>query len=85
MKPCPEISTFKHVSGPNVVGWISRYVHTAKPPKGAARLEFLPLIFQADTEDRAINIAQDWWSAEQAKEAAKEERLATLRDKRKSV
>ena len=76
MSACPQISTYRHYSGPQPWAWIARYVQDGK---------FLPMIFGGDTEEKAIKIAQDWWEQEsrrihrnEEKGRASEAQLANL-------
>lgn len=85
MTPCPLIATYRLSSGPGgIPSWLARYVVTTRNRKsGAISSGFLPMVFEASYEAGAIEAAEAFWASEQARIAARADRLAAARDARK--
>ena len=85
MTPCPQIATYSLSRGPaGVPSYLARYVVTTRNRKsGAVSSGFLPMVFEASYEAGAIEAAEAFWRSEQAKLAARADRLAAARDTRK--
>jgi len=83
MTPCPPIATYRQSSGPFVTLWLARYVVGKRDKAGALSWSFLPMCFDATTEDRARAAAEYFWASEQAKIEARAGRKAVARDARK--
>ena len=83
MTPCPPIATYRLSSGPLCALWLARYVISKRDKSGASSYSFLPMVFEAATEDRAREAAESFWASEQATIEARAARLAAARDTRK--
>jgi hypothetical protein len=83
MTPCPAIATYRLSSGPLVALWLARYVVGKRDKAGALSYGFLPMCFDATTEDDAREAAQSFWASWQATIEARVGRMAAVNDARK--
>jgi hypothetical protein len=85
MTPCPPIATYRATSSraSGIPPWLARYVVIKQKKDGGTRYEFLPMIFSDWTYDDVIQAAEAFWATEQARIAARADRLAAARDTRK--
>lgn len=70
--PCPQIATFMLMSGPAPRPWCARFVVSKVDPKTKRSWsDFLPMVFDGDSEHGVAAAAREWWRDEQAKILAK--------------
>ena len=85
MKKCPAIVVYKREDGESLnsnAEYLAFFLDVVKPHDKPARLEFLPLRFQAASSAMARQAAENWWRDEQQKEIDKEKRLEKRKTER---